>query len=133
MRRVDPTAVLSAAHTVLDGLLTLDLTGLDDEAMLDYWRALERLRRRIPAVEHALILEAQSRGLPDTLEVRSVTALLRGLLRLDPGEAAARVRAAEAAGPRRTLTGEPVPPICARPWRVRRRSGTSPHGRPAPW
>ncbi len=41
-----------------------------------------------------------------------MAALLRGLLRLDPAEAAARVRAAEVAGPRRTLTGDPMPAIC---------------------
>jgi hypothetical protein len=38
-----------------------------------------------------------------------VAPLLRGLLRLDPSEAAGRVRAAHAAGLRRTLTGEPLP------------------------
>ncbi len=54
---------------------------------------------------------AQGRGLPETVQVRSVAQLLRGLLRLDPAEAAGRVRAAEAAGPRRTLTGEPLPAI----------------------
>jgi hypothetical protein len=112
VRWVDPTVALSAAHAALDALLGLDVTGLDDEAMLAYWRELERLRPRVPAAEHVLVLEAEARGLPETLEVRSVTALLRGLLRLDPGEAAARVRAAQAAGPRRSLTGEPVPALC---------------------
>jgi hypothetical protein len=38
-----------------------------------------------------------------------VAQLMRGLLRLDPSEAAGRVRAAHAAGVRRTLTGQPVP------------------------
>ncbi|MFN2561686.1 MAG: DUF222 domain-containing protein, partial [Jatrophihabitans sp.] len=50
------------------------MTGLDDDAMLAYWRELERLRRRVPAAEHALVLEAEARGLPDRLEVRSVAA-----------------------------------------------------------
>ena len=40
-----------------------------------------------------------------------MAALLRQVLRLHPGEAAARVRAAEAAGPRRALTGEPLEPV----------------------
>ncbi len=66
--QVDPTVALARAHAVVDDLLRLDLTGLGDEAMLDFWRELERLRRRIPAVEHGLVLEAQTRGLPDTLE-----------------------------------------------------------------
>ncbi len=109
--RTDPTVVLASAQAALDLLHGLDLTGLGDDALLGYWRELERLRRRIPAVEHGLVLEAQGRGLPEALQLRSVAQLLRGLLRLDPGEAAGRVRAAEAAGPRRTLTGDPLPPI----------------------
>jgi hypothetical protein len=67
VRHVDPTVALSRAHAAIDELLGLDLTGLGDEAMLEFWRQLERLRRRIPAVEHGLVLEAEARGLPDTL------------------------------------------------------------------
>jgi hypothetical protein len=109
---IDPIVVLSRAHSALDELRSLDLTALSDDAKLDYWRELERLRRRIPAVEHDLILDAESSGLPETLQLRSVAQLLRTLLRVDPGEAAGRVRAAEAAGQRRTLTGHPLPPVC---------------------
>ncbi len=107
----DPTVVLARAQAVLDELGGVDLTGLGDDGRLGCWRELERLRRRIPSLEHGLVLEAQGRGLPETLQLRSVAQLLRGLLRLDPSEAAGRVRAAEAAGPRRSLTGEPVAPI----------------------
>ena len=42
-----------------------------------------------------------------------MAALVRQVLRLHPCEAAARVRAAEAAGPRRPLTGEALEPVFA--------------------
>jgi Domain of unknown function (DUF222) len=67
--------------------------------------------RRLPSLDHRLILEGQGRGLPERHVVRGMSQFLRGLLRVDPHEAAGRVRAAEAAGVRRALTGEPLPPV----------------------
>lgn len=55
------------------------------------------------------MLDAEGRGLPERHQLRGVAQLLRGLLRLDPGEAVGRVQAARATGQRRTLTGQPVP------------------------
>src|SRR5919197_1114944 len=107
----DPLVALSAAHAALDELHGLDLTGLSEEQLLGFWRELERLRRRIPSVEHRLVLEAEGRGLPESHQLRGVAQLLRGLLRLDPREAAGRVRAAHAAGARRAPSGEPLPAI----------------------
>src|ERR687887_922710 len=110
----DPLVALTAAHAALDELHGLDLTGVDEEALLGFWRELERLRRRLPSVEHQLVLEAEGRGLPESHQLRGVAQLMRGLLRLDPSEAAGRVRAAHATGARRTLTGQPVPPLFPR-------------------
>ncbi len=95
----------------MDELQALDLTGLSEDALLAYWRDLEKLRRRLPTLDHALILEGEGRGLPEMHHVRGMGQLLRGLLRLDPHEATGRVRAAEAAGGRRAMTGEPLPAI----------------------
>jgi hypothetical protein len=111
LQHTDPMLALSRAHAALDELQDLELTGLSEEALLGYWRELERLRRRLPSVEHGLVLEAETRGLAFACQARSTAAMLRAMLRLDAGEAAARVRAAEAAGSRRTLTGQPLPPI----------------------
>ena len=61
--------------------------------MLGYWREVERLRRRLPTLDHALVLDAERRGLPQAHQVRGTGQLLRGLLRLDPAEAHGRVRA----------------------------------------
>jgi len=108
--QADPMVALAAAHAAIDDLQHVDLTGLSEDALLAYWRETERLRRRVPSLDHALILEAEARGLPESHHVRNLGQFLRALLRLDPGEAAGRVRAAEAAGVRRAMTGQPLPP-----------------------
>jgi hypothetical protein len=95
-----PAVALAGAHSLVDDLFAADLTvGTDDELLADL-RELERLSRRLVAVGHALIAEAQDRCLPHSLGAASMAVLLGQLLRLHPGEARARVRAAEAAGPR---------------------------------
>jgi hypothetical protein len=104
------TDTLAALHALVDNLQTVNLTSCSDEALLADWRELERLTRRLPTVEHRLVLEAQTRGLPASVGARDVARLLSGTLRVDPREAGARVRAAEAAGARRALTGEPLAP-----------------------
>lgn len=105
-----PPASLEAAHATVDRLLASDVAGCSDDQLLESLRELERLRRRLAALDHALILEAQARDLAGQFAVRSTAGLLRLLLRLDPREAAGRVRAAEAAGARRAMTGEPLLP-----------------------
>jgi hypothetical protein len=112
LERVDPLVELSRAHAILDRIGALDSTSMSDEVLLEYGREKERLRRRLAASDHVFIGEVQRRGLPAANSVRMIP-FLRGLLRLDPREASARVRAAEAAGPRRALTGEPLPPAFA--------------------
>jgi hypothetical protein len=106
LQSTDPLRVVARAHADLDELQGLDLTACSDEALEACWREVERLRRRLPSLDSRLVLEAEGRGLPFERHVRSMTAYLRGLLRLDPGEAHGRVKAAQAAGRRRTLTGQ---------------------------
>jgi Domain of unknown function (DUF222) len=106
----DSASALARSHVEVDALLARDLTGDSDDALLESWRELERLRRRLAAVEHAFVLEAEARGLPHSSGCRNTATFLRGLLRLDPAEAAGRLRAAEAAGPRRSMTGESLAP-----------------------
>ncbi len=109
------SAAVAGAHELLDGLLAADLSlGTDDE-LLEVLREVERLSRRLAAVGYALIVEAQARCLPHSRGAASMAVLLRDLLRdllrLHPAEARARVRAAEAAGPRRALSGEALDPV----------------------
>jgi hypothetical protein len=111
LERVDPRVALAAVHAELDALQAADLSGLGEEEFLDYARELERARRRLPSLDHAVVTGIQDRGLLDTHQVRSGAQLLRGLLRLDPRAATGRVAAAQATGARRGLTGQPLPPI----------------------
>ena len=90
---------LADAHAAVDELLAADLTGDSDAELLDSLREVERLSRRLAAVGHGLIAEASARSLPDSRGASSMAALVRQVLRLHPGEAAARVRAAAGRGP----------------------------------
>lgn len=104
------TAALGAAHAALDELQSTPVFGLTDDELLAGLRELERLRRRLPSVEHALIKEAEVRSLPATLAHGTTASFLRGLLHIEPGEAAARARAAEAFADR-FVGGQRVDPI----------------------
>jgi uncharacterized protein DUF222/HNH endonuclease len=67
--------------------------------------------RRLAAVDARLIGELDQRHLGADLGARNTAGLLHQLLRVAPGEAAARVRAARELGPRRGLSGEALAPI----------------------
>ncbi len=108
--RLDLQSALAAAHRAVDALLTAELSPCTDGQVTALLRDTERLRHRLAAVDHAQILEVERRGMAVAAGVRTVPRLLCQLLDLDPGEARARHRAAEAAGARRSLTGEPVAP-----------------------
>ena len=103
-------AVKQLADAV-DTLLAVDLTGASRDELLDLARGLETQRRRLPAADHTLIGELDARAVAGELACASTAALLMQLLRITPGEARARVRAAGDLGARRTLTGELLPPV----------------------
>lgn len=107
---VDLRSALDAAHAAVDKLQTASLDSCPTPELLEAWRELERLARRLPAVEARLVLEAETRNLPGEAGCRSTGQFLRGLLRVDSSEAHARVESAYAIGERRTVTGEPLPP-----------------------
>lgn len=109
MQRTDPRIALATAHAALDELHRSDLTGCSDDELLALMREHERLRRRMPTFEHASIQEVGDRGLAEQCQTRSMRAFLRGLLRLDPGEAHGRVEACTATARRRSLAGELLP------------------------
>jgi len=106
----DPAVALRSLAEGLDALVAIDWSGASDEGLLEALRGLETVRRRLPAVEHEVILEARARDLPERRAVRTMSSLLRTELRIGQADAAGRVLAAEAAGTRRALTGEQLPP-----------------------
>jgi hypothetical protein len=110
---VTPQTAVALLRDAVDQLHALDLTCCSDEEVLGLLRELETQQRRIPTVEHAAIAEVESRQLAHQRGCKSTSVLLRQLLRLDPREAAARLRAATDLGPRHTLAGERLPAIFA--------------------
>lgn len=81
--------------------------------LVGFMQAFERVRNRMPLVDHRIVAEGESRGLADALTQPSMTRVLVSALRLSSGEANRRVRAAEAVGVRVSMVGEALAP--ARP------------------
>jgi len=109
VERIDPSAVLRSLEEGVAALQAAEWSGVPDPDLLETFRRFEVVRRQLASVDHALVAEAEARGLAESMAHRNTAGLLRSLLRITPREAAGRVRAAEAAGPRRALTGEPLP------------------------
>ena len=101
---------LAAAQTVVATLTGRDAGTCSDAELLADWQALETLRNTLAAVEHPILLEVERRGIPRQHGATNTAAFVRQLLRVTPSDANARVVAAHAAGPRQSLTGEPVAP-----------------------
>lgn len=86
------------------------LEGFDDAELIGFMQGFEQLRNRLPLIDHAVITDANRRDLPGALCQGSMRRVLASALRLSPGEVAARVRAAEAVGPRASMLGERMEP-----------------------
>jgi hypothetical protein len=111
-----PAAVdwLHRLGAVLDEFESLPVDSFTDEQFLALWRDAEIPRRRLAPIDHALFQEVQARHLAWTCGAKSITLLARHVLRISTAEASARVKAAEALGRRRSLTGELLAPIYAK-------------------
>lgn len=111
------TGIMSSAVDDLtagiDTLLGPDtpLDRLGREEFLDVIRRVETQRRRLAALDQVLIAGVDGRGVAAEVGARNSNALIRGMLRLSPGEAAARVRAAKTCGPRMAMDGRPLEPL----------------------
>lgn len=82
----------------------------DDQRLLGFLTGVERMRNRLPLIDHAAIGDAERRGLPASLVQGSMRRVLTSVLRLSPAEASRRVRAAEAVGSRTSMLGEDLEP-----------------------
>ncbi len=98
----------------LDHLLeTVEEGGLDhydDGQLVGFLQAFERFRNRLPLVDHRVVAEGESRRLAERMTQPSLARVLVSALRISSGEAHRRVRAAEAVGARRSMTGESLAP-----------------------
>lgn len=97
----------------VDRLLDADLTALSGVEVAELLAALEVQRRRLDAVDVAVLAEADCRGVAGEYAQTGTPELVMTLCRVDPAESRRRTEAARTLGPRRTVTGEPLPPILA--------------------
>jgi Domain of unknown function (DUF222) len=106
------TAAFDALDAAVDGVLGLDFEALTTRERLALLERCERVRRRLPAVEHPLINQLAHQATPEELGGKLSHAVAEWAL-ISGGEAARRIREAADLGPRRTITGEPLAPVLA--------------------
>jgi hypothetical protein len=87
------------------------LASLTREELLSFAAQLEAHRRRLAALDHLVVAELEARGVAKEVGARDTADLLVQHLRLSRRVARRRVADAAALGPRRALTGEPLPPL----------------------
>jgi hypothetical protein len=107
---------LSAAFDTIDAAFD-DLVGYDCDALvtrelLALLKRCEKVRRRLPAVEHPLINNLACQATAEELGGNLSHAIAEATL-IGRAEASRRIREASDLGPRRGLTGEPLPPLLA--------------------
>jgi hypothetical protein len=108
--REEVAGVFGALEADLDRALALSFDALTTPERLALLGRCETLRRRLPAVEHPLINQIGEQA--DATELGGKLAFaLAGRLRISRAEAARRVAEAADLGPRRAMTGEPLPPL----------------------
>ncbi|AKN16399.1 hypothetical protein B586_07255 [Mycobacterium haemophilum DSM 44634] len=106
------TAAFDALDAAVDGVAALDFDALCAREWLVLLERCERVRRRIPAVEHPMINQLARQATPEELGGTLSHAIAEWTL-ISRAEAAKRIREAADLGPRRGLTGEPLPPVLA--------------------
>ncbi|KAA8966037.1 HNH endonuclease signature motif containing protein [Mycobacterium sp.] len=110
--REEVVEVFDALEADLRRALELSFDVLTTPERLAMLERCERVRRRLPAVEHPLINGIAEQA--DAAELGGkLPFALADRLRITRAEAARRIREAEDLGPRRTLTGEPLEPVLA--------------------
>jgi Domain of unknown function (DUF222) len=106
------TAAFDALDAAVDGVLGLDFEALTTRERLVLLERCERVRRRLPAVEHPLVNQLAHHATPEELGGKLSHAIAEWTL-ISRGEAARRIREASDLGPRRTITGESLAPVLA--------------------
>jgi hypothetical protein len=95
----------------LDGLLGSSMVGLAAAELTELARSVERIKRRLVAVEHAYVAELDTRQVAVEACMPNTAVFLSQLLRISPGEARARVRAAANLRPRVGFSGGVLPAL----------------------
>ncbi|ORA00809.1 DUF222 domain-containing protein, partial [Mycolicibacter arupensis] len=107
--REEVVEAFDALSADLDRALELDFDALTPRECVALLRRCEKLRRRLPAVEHPLVNQLAA---ADPAEVGGKPRwILADELHITRGEAGRRIAEAAELGARRTLTGEPLEPV----------------------
>lgn len=92
-----------------DVITTIESGGLDQlatEEKVAAWQRFETIRNKLPLVDHRLIAHAEASDLPGSYCSATMMRFLMRAFQLSRAEAASRVRAAAALGPRTSMLGE---------------------------
>ncbi len=106
------TAAFDALDTALDGVVGLQFEALSTHERLVVVERCERVRRRLPAVEHPLINQLARLATREELGGKLSHAVAAWAL-ISRAEAGRRIRKAADLGPRRAISGEPLTPLLA--------------------
>jgi Domain of unknown function (DUF222) len=106
------TAAFEALDNAVDAVVGLDFEMLSTRERLALLERCERVRRRLPAVEHPLLNQLAHEATPEELGGKLSHAVAEWTL-VSRAEASRRVREAADLGERHGLTGEPLPPMMA--------------------
>ena len=108
-------AALDDAEQALSKMISLleagNLDQLNAVEKISFWQRFEAFRNRLPLIDHHLIADAEATDLAGERCSSTLPMLLTRMLQLSPGEAAARIRAAGAVGPRAATDGEASEPV----------------------
>jgi Domain of unknown function (DUF222) len=105
-------AAFDALDAAVDGVLDLSFDALSTPERFALLGRCERVRRRLPAIEHDMINQLARQATPEELGGRLSHALAERTL-ISRAAAARRIREAADLGQRHGLTGEPLPAALA--------------------
>jgi hypothetical protein len=106
------TAAFDALDAALDAVVQLDFAALQTREHFAFLERCERVRRRLPAVEHGLINQLSQVATPEELGGKLSHAVAEWTL-ITRAEASRRIREAADLGDRRAITGEQLAPVLA--------------------
>jgi hypothetical protein len=108
----DAIAVMQAAVSdFLKAAAAGEFGALSNAEFCDAAREVEAIRRQLATADYPIVAELDSRELADVRLTHDTAGCLQELWRISRHEAKTRVREADQLGERRTLTGEPLPPL----------------------
>ncbi len=114
--RIMKTAAMQAVtalRAAYQAFAACDLDSLPRTELMAVMDEYESLTCQLPTQNHRMLARLQAETTPRELGAKSWNEVLRVRWRLSTAEAGRRLGEAAALGPRRTLTGEPLPPTLA--------------------